>query len=72
MAACDDAGPTGALREQIDPSREADMAKIIQDVSRRGVLKTGLKGGAAITAGLAAPMIFTKHSPTPTSRLALR
>ncbi|MGH1482138.1 MAG: substrate-binding protein [Geminicoccales bacterium] len=38
------------------------MAKIIKDVSRRGVLKTGLKGGAAITAGLAAPMIFTKRS----------
>ena len=38
------------------------MAKIIKDVSRRGLLKTGAKGSAVIAAGLAAPMIFTKRS----------
>ncbi len=38
------------------------MAKIIKDVSRRGLLKTGAKGGAAIAAGLAAPSFFTRHA----------
>ncbi len=38
------------------------MAKIIKDTSRRGFMQAGLKGSAAITAGLAAPMIFTRKS----------
>jgi hypothetical protein len=38
------------------------MARIIQDASRRGFMKTSLKGGAAITAGLAAPTFFMRHA----------
>ena len=38
------------------------MAKFIKDTSRRGFMEAGLKGSAAITAGLAAPMIFTRKA----------
>ncbi|MGI9452497.1 MAG: substrate-binding protein [Geminicoccaceae bacterium] len=38
------------------------MGKINTDVSRRSLLKTGLKGGAAVTAGLAAPTFFMRHA----------
>ena len=38
------------------------MGKFMNDTSRRGFMKAGLKGSAAITAGLAAPMIFTRKA----------
>ena len=38
------------------------MAKLIKDTSRRGFMKAGLKGSAAVTAGLAAPTFFTRHA----------
>ena len=38
------------------------MAKITKETSRREVIKSGLKGGAAVATGLAAPTFFTRHA----------
>ncbi len=38
------------------------MAKITKETSRREVIKSGLKGGAAVATSLATPTFFTRHA----------